>query len=137
MKWILILIVLLHCQNALGNAYSKIERDTITSAFDVLQIRQVLHAISQMCGNEEYIAFAPRDELDVMIKKKLHINLVTLEQMTKKREAYQLALNYELRGIECKNINVEEYLSALYDDYDLALFSLGLYEPISTQLASQ
>ena len=130
-------MLLMHCQDVFSYSYSKIERDTISSAFDALQTRQVLDAISNKCGNNEYIALAPRSELDAMIKNKLHINLEVLEQMANKREVYQLALSYELRDIECKNIDVAEYLSALYDDYDLALFSLGLYEPISTQLASQ
>jgi hypothetical protein len=137
MKRILFLLLILHSEISYCASYTKTERDTINSAFEALKALQVLYVISKRCNNSEYIGLAPKNELDSVVKNKLHIDLSTLESMAKGKKNYMLSFDYQLEGVECKKIDVEVYLSALYDEYDLAKFSLDLYEPISYGLTMQ
>jgi len=126
---------MLHFKISYSASFTSIERDTIHSAFEALKTLQVLYVISKRCNNYEYIELAPKNELDSIVRRKLHINLAKLELMAKGKKNYLLSFENELEGIECSNIDVENFLSVLYDDYDLAKFSLGLYEPISNGVA--
>jgi len=74
MKRILFLVLMLHFQISYSASFTKIERDTIHSAFEALKTLQVLYVISKKCNNYEYIELAPKNELDSIVRRKLHIN---------------------------------------------------------------
>jgi len=137
MKRVLFIVLMLHIKISYSTPFTTIERDTIHSAFEALKTLQVLYVISKRCNNYEYIELAPKNELDSIVRKKLHISLATLEQMAKGKKNYMLSFDNQLEGVECSNIDIENFLSVLYDDYDLAKFSLGLYEPIPNGLVIQ
>jgi hypothetical protein len=126
----LLLVLILQCKISYGASFTTTERDTIHSAFEALKTLQVLSIISKRCNNYQYIELTSKNELDSIVRKKLHISLTKLELLSKKKRNYMLSLDNQLEGVECKNIDIENFLSVLYDDYDLAKFSLNLYEPI-------
>lgn len=134
MKRILVLLLALNSVQGFSANFNKIERDTINSAFETLQTLQVLYFISDMCDKREYRDLAPRNELNAMVQSKLHIGLEKFERIANDSESYIMSMEYQKEGITCDAINVDEYLSILYDDYDVLLFSLDLYEPISSPL---
>ncbi len=137
MKRILFLVLMLHFKISYSASFTKIERDTIHSAFEALKTLQVLYVISKRCNNYEYIELAPKNELDAIVRRKLHISLAKLELMAKGKKNYMLSFDNQLEGVECSNIDIDNFLSVLYDDYDIAQFSLDLYEPITNELAIQ
>lgn len=137
MKRILILLLTLNCNYGYSTNYTSIERNTIDSAYEALQTLQVLYFISDMCDKPKYIDIAPKTELDTLVQNKLHVSLAKLEAMAMKDETYMAAMEYQKDGITCNSINVDDYLSELYNDYDLLLFSVGLYEPISKPLSNR
>lgn len=117
--------------------YSKIEQNTINAGFTSLQWIQFLHAISKKCGDYEYAELAPRTELESLVTTKLKISMEKLEILAEENETFIRTLFNEINNVECNKIDVNEYLSDIYDKYDVAKFNLELYEPISFPLLTE
>ena len=129
--------VLLFSQVSFASGYTKFERKTIDTAFTALEKLQLLHIVSKLCDNYEYSDLAPREEFDSLVNKKLKLNLEKFELMAEEKEFYVASMRYHLEGFSCDKIDVEEYLSDLYDDYDIEKFNLELFDPITIPLVTK
>lgn len=129
-------LFLCFCFNSHGE-YSRIEQNTIKSGFTSLQWIQFLHAISKKCNDYEYAELSPRAELEELVASRLLISLEKLEILAEEDEGFITGLFKAINNVECNKINVNQYLSDIYDKYDVAKFDLELYDPISYPLMTE
>ncbi|WP_448556682.1 hypothetical protein [Thalassotalea montiporae] len=117
--------------------FLNIEQRTVKAGVESLQWLQFLHAVSKQCDYYEYAELAPREELSILVKAKLKITLEKLEVWIEENEALNGALYEQLNKVNCEQIEITDFLSNIYDAYDIAKFNLELYEPITQPLLTQ
>jgi len=110
------------------------EKNTINAAFKALQWFQLLYAVSKKCNNFEYIELAPREELEKLIAEKLQVNLEKIEVLAEENTDYMTSLYQEINSIQCNKVDLDGYLSFVYDKYDVEKFSFELFEPLATPM---
>ena len=121
-------------QTSANAQYSNIEQKTLKAAFKTLQWFQLLYAVSNKCNNFEYAALAPRTELASLVKSKLKVELEKIEVLAEENEHFISALYTQINQVDCKQIDIDGYLSHVYDQYDVEKFSFELFEPLSSPL---
>lgn len=137
MNKILLISLLLCCQFSAYAEYSPKDQRTIRAGFDSLQWLQYLHTISKKCSDLEYAELAPRADLEELITTRLKVSLEKLEILAEENETFMETLFNEINKVDCSRIDVNQYLSDIYDKYDVAIFNLSLYEPIAYPLMTE
>lgn len=129
------ILILLSLHTNASSLYNPVtEQNTVNAAFKALQWFQLLYAVSKKCNHFEYTVLAPREELETLITEKLKVNIEKIEVLAEENTDYMTSLYREINSIQCDKIDLDGYLSFVYDKYDVERFSFELFEPLATPM---